>query len=220
MKIKRDLQIKAIALRKSGHSLSEIAKMLNVAKSSASLWVRNVNISKTAIRRILSRSQEGVQRGADRRRVQAQVVKDRIYEEAIEAINQLKTSKAIDRLILSIMYWCEGGKDDTSVSFTNSDPKLVRSFIDLLVTSFDIDRNKISARLHLHEYHNPEIQLALWSKNLDLDKNKFKKFYLKPNTGTRKRENYPGCINIRYYDSFSARKLLYLAQAYLNKKGA
>ena len=220
MKVKRDLQIKAVTLRKSGHSLSEIADQLNVAKSSASLWVRNVKLSEKALRRILMCRQRGIQKGADARRQQAEVSKNRIFKEAEDEIIGLRTSKKINKLILALVYWCEGAKDDSSVSFTNSDPNLTRSFIDLLEKSFDIERRKISARLHLHEYHNPKIQLTWWSKKLALDEDQFKKFYLKPNTGKRKRDNYPGCVNIRYYDSFLARKLLYLAIVYLNKKGA
>ncbi|OGN23563.1 MAG: hypothetical protein A3A13_03225 [Candidatus Yanofskybacteria bacterium RIFCSPLOWO2_01_FULL_43_22] len=219
MKIKRDLQIRAVALRKSGHSLSEISDQLNVAKSSASLWVRNVKLSDKALQRILICKQKGVQKGGDARKMESRLAKNKIYKEAEAEIADLKTSKGINRLVLVMIYWCEGGKDDSSVSFTNSDPDLTRSFLDLLEKSFGADRRKIGARLHLHEYHDPKIQLAWWSKKLALNEDQFKKFYLKPNTGKRKRDNYPGCVNIRYYNSFLARKLLYLAMVYLNKNG-
>ena len=219
MKIKRDLQIKAAVLRKSGHSLSEIADQLNVSKSSASLWARGVRLSSKALQRILIRKQKGIQRGADARKLESRLAKIKIFKEAEMEIAGLKTSKNINRLVLVMIYWCEGGKDDSSVSFTNSDPDLTRSFIDLLEKSFDANRQKISARLHLHEYHDPKIQLAWWSQKLALNEDQFKKFYLKPNTGKRKRDNYPGCVNIRYYNSFLARKLLYLAMVYLNKNG-
>jgi len=219
MKVKRDLQIKAVALRKSGQSLSEIADQLNVAKSSASLWVRDVKLSDKALQRILLCKQKGIQKGADSRKLESQLAKDKIYKEAEIEVVSLRTSKEIDRLMLALIYWCEGGKDDSSLSFTNSDPDLTRAFIDLLEKSFDINRLKISARLHLHEYHNPKIQLAWWSNKLALKEDQFKKFYLKPNTGKRKRDSYPGCVNIRYYNSSLARKLLYLAMVYLNKNG-
>jgi transposase len=36
---------KAISLRRQGHSIKDISKELGVAKSSVSLWVRNVELT-------------------------------------------------------------------------------------------------------------------------------------------------------------------------------
>ena len=76
---------------------------------------------------------------------------------------------------------------------------------------------RIVARLHLHEYHDPKKQHLFWSKALGIPLDRFQKFYLKPHTGKVVRENYPGCVSIRYYDSIVARKILYLSQAFLGK---
>src|SRR3989344_4646357 len=102
MKVKRDLQIKAVALRKSGQSLSEIADQLNVAKSSASLWVRDVKLSDKALQRILLCKQKGIQKGADSRKLESQLAKDKIYKEAEIEVVSLRTSKEIDRLMLAL----------------------------------------------------------------------------------------------------------------------
>lgn len=114
-----------------------------------------------------------------------------------------------------MIYWCEGVKDDGYVAFTNSDPQLTRLFIDLLCKTFEADRSKFSAIIHLHEYHNPEKQKKFWANALNFFPTQFKKHYLKPNTAKRYRENYPGCISVRYYDTILARKLLFFAEAYM-----
>jgi len=48
---------KAIALRKEGYSIKEIARILPVSKSSASIWVKEVILNSQAKKRLLTRIQ-------------------------------------------------------------------------------------------------------------------------------------------------------------------
>jgi hypothetical protein len=124
------------------------------------------------------------------------------------------TSKAI----CSLLYWCEGNSSRYGkVSFTNSDPRLVKTFLHFLRNSFEIDESKFRPCVHLHQYHNPKRQLGFWSKTTGIPKKQFIKPYLKPNTGKRIRDNYPGCINIKYHSTDTARQLLMTAEAFLEK---
>ena len=43
------------------------------------------------------------------------------------------------KILCALIYWCEGAKVKTGIAFTNSDPNLVRTFLHLLKTGFDID---------------------------------------------------------------------------------
>lgn len=136
-----------------------------------------------------------------------------------------RQNRSFWRLCAALIYWCEGAKRNLSnVQFTNSDPKLVSLFLYALRLGFNLDEKRLSALVHLHEYHNEERQLALWSKVTRIPLVQFTKTYWKPHTKIRQRENYPGCINVRYGDASVARRLnaIYtiFADNYTNLKGA
>lgn len=209
---------RALILRRDGYSLNEISKLLKVSKSSVSVWVRNVPLSLNAKKRLLTIIKNAQYVSAEKKKLATLNFNNSIIKNAGELIDSFNISKDAEKLLCAMIFWCEGNKDyQGGVAFTNSDPALVRLFIDLFVKSFNIQRERLVARLHLHEYHDPNKQINFWAKTLKLSKSQFRKTYLKPHTGLRTRENYPGCISIRYYDSILARKLMALAQAYTQK---
>lgn len=213
--MKLDYKNKALQLRKDGYSVKEISKILSVAKSSVSIWVRDVHLSEEAKKRIMANMIKGRYLAAEKKRSQKNETIMRLREEAKAELKGIELIGGAEKLLCALLYWCEGVKNDSYVAFANSDPKLTKLFIDLLCKYFKVDRKKFRAVLHLHQYHNPKIQEKFWSRSLNLSSSQFRKYYLKPNTGIRYRDNYPGCISVRYYDTLLARKLLYLAQIYM-----
>jgi len=97
----------------------------------------------------------------------------------------------------------------------NSDPALCKYFIDSLVKYFGADRNRFHILLHLHDYHNPELQRRLWSNFIRVKEKQFYKSYLKQHSGKRLHMQYQGCASIRYYDTMLARQLLHIARQLL-----
>lgn len=218
MKKKQEEKLKAIELRKRGYSLNEIIANLGVAKSSASVWVRNVPLSNKARNRLLTRVKLGQVVSAENKRRRTQECIEEHFQNASREIAQKRFTKIDKKIICSMIYWCEGAKDDRSGAyFANSDPDLVRSFLDLFRSSFELDEKKFRVCIHLHEYHNPKKQLSFWSKVTNIPKKQFIKPYLKPHTGKRTRDGYPGCIGIKYHNTDIARQLMATAQAFLNK---
>lgn len=209
---------KAIKLRKEGHSLKEISGVLGVAKSSVSVWVKDVILSKIAKKILLSKIKVGQMVSADNKRAKTLGINKFLETSAIKEIEDINFPYQFKKILCVMLFWCEGNKNyRDGIAFTNSDPKLSKLFIDLFSEVFNINKSKISIRLHLHEYHNSRKQTHLWAKILGISAKQFKTPYKKPHTGKRTRENYPGCASIRYYDSILARKMLYLAQAFVNK---
>jgi orotate phosphoribosyltransferase-like protein len=51
-KLPLEIKRKAIALRKRGYSVKEIAEKLHIAKSTSSLWVREIKLNKKAQQRL------------------------------------------------------------------------------------------------------------------------------------------------------------------------
>ncbi|OGN21783.1 MAG: hypothetical protein A3B00_02920, partial [Candidatus Yanofskybacteria bacterium RIFCSPLOWO2_01_FULL_41_33] len=213
--MKLEAKQKSLALRKDGCSLKEISQLLGVSKSSVSGWVRDVVLSNKAKSKLLLKITRGQFLGAQKRKEYGDN-KNRLLKEQAKADLASVVSDLNGKIICAMIYWCEGTKEYKSgIAFTNSDPELTRLFLDLLVKYFPVNKQRIVARLHLHEYHNPKKQHLFWSKALSLPINQFQKFYLKPHTGIVIRKNYPGCISLRYYDNIVARKILYFGQAFL-----
>ena len=219
MKIKEYHQ--AVKLRKQGYSMTEISNTLRVSKSTASIWVREIELSVAAQKVLNQKVTEGQRRAAQTKRDRT-ARKIEIYSHrANKCIQQKKFDRFTTKLFCSLLYWCEGGKYvNTFLSFTNSDPSVVRTFLALLRRSYNLNEKKFRACIHLHSYHVALKQLNFWSDVTQFPKNQFIKPWRKAHSGKRIRADYPGCINIRYYNADVARDLLMTGKAFIEKVGA
>lgn len=196
---KKDLFLNAAKLRESGHSLREISEKLRISKSTASLWTRKQSISDIGKKRLENLSIKG------RKKSKVTLIKKRINrlekmeKECTVLSKKINFKKDDFKLMLALLYWCEGGKTDKRVTFINSDHNLIKAFLKLLRKSFIIDEKKLKALLHLHEYHNRKKMLEYWADVAGI-KTENITVYNKKNSGKRKRDSYKGCISLRYGD--------------------
>lgn len=194
------LKSQALSLRQSGYSIKQIAKMLNIAVSTSSVWLNGVELKVSAQKRIDLRSAEARQRGALERKRRLLIKYETIEKIVREDLDKLNLDKISKRLLCAFLYWGEGAKTGKDLRFINADPKVVQVYLLLLRDSFKINEIKLRARLHIHEYHDEKKQLIFWSKITKIPIYRIS-IYRKPNTGKIIREGYPGCISINYADS-------------------
>ena len=110
-----------------------------------------------------------------------------------------------------MLYWCEGGKTEKAkLSFINSDPILVRYFVDNFRKAFDVDESRFRPMIHIHNYHNADTQTKFWSDITKIPVSQFTKPYNKPNTGKRIKKDYQGCISLRYYGRKVREEMMFL----------
>ncbi len=194
-------RIKAIELRKSGHSIKEIAKILNIAINTSSNWLREISISKEGESRM--REQASLHRyKMSLCWTQKRLTKSLFHQKQAQIIlDQISFTPSISKLICAVFFWAEGSKTNHRLEFTNSDPNMIVLFLRLLRQSYDLDEKKFRVCLHLHEYHNAEEMIDFWSRITGIPHNQFIKPYKKPHTGFRKKKDYEGCVSIRYYNS-------------------
>ena len=213
---------KALSLRARGYSISEIHRRLNVSKGRVSEWVRNVHLSDKSKLRLLDRIKLGAIISAENKKTKTRKVIDSLLSEAIKEVSTINiNSVGLMKLFCSLIYWCEGGKDwYSSMCFTNSDPQLVKVFLNLFRKSFSVDLKKFRVCVHLHGYHNIRKQLNFWSNITDIPLKQFIKPFNKTSTGKRIKEGYNGCVSVRYHDVGINRELLASAQAFFIKQGA
>ncbi|MEI6864342.1 MAG: hypothetical protein WCK46_03220 [Candidatus Adlerbacteria bacterium] len=217
MKIKILEKKEASRLRKKGYSLGEISTKLNISKGTASLWLKHVLISSVGKSRIKERRAKGA---ANSRQAHLKQTTERLKEASLFAgktLSVVAITPELSRISCALMYWCEGekSKNDKSLTFTNSDPLLVKSFLKNLRAGFPISEEKFRVCVHLHSYHNKDKQLLFWSKVTSIPLEQFVKPYQKMNSGKNIREGYAGCASIRYHDVKVARQVHALARAFL-----
>ncbi len=191
------------SLRAQGLDCEEIATALGVAKSSVSLWVRDVprppRLSDAECRK---RAAEGVERywAAERSVREAKRAADR--EAAAAQIGDLS-----DRELLiagAIAYWCEGTKNkphrrSDRVVFMNSDPALIQFFLRFLAAA-QTPPGDLAFRVYIHETADLGSAELFWLKITGAKPEQFHRPALKRHVPKTERKNvgedYHGCLRI------------------------
>jgi len=210
---RKEMFSKAIKLRKRGRSFREISELLNISKSTASLWTRGTILNSKAIQRLEGLKELGRERSKQTKERQRTSAEKEISKKARIIVKNVKLNDSHRKIICSLIYWCEGGKNDGGrVNFTNSDPQLMRYFLKIFRKSFFLNENKFRALLHVHEYHEENRQVRFWSKITQIPIEQFSKSFHKKNTGKNKRAGYQGCLSVRYYDSKIQKELFFISK--------
>lgn len=166
-------RIQAILLRKEGESIKNIGKILNISKSSASIWCREVQITEKQRNELMNgrnlKSLKGRLIGAEmnkQKRIRA--IEDG-YIFGKQQIQKLNNRELI--IAGTALYWAEGSKSDLTFGFQfiNSDPDMIicmRRFLSLL----GIEDMDVACKVQINEMHKPRIELVLkfWKDLLDL----------------------------------------------------
>lgn len=153
-----------------------------------------------------------------RRNAKESLEKERL-KKAIRSIKSIYFSKEILKLCCALMWWCEGEKTLKYVKFVSSDTTLVANFLNMFRSGFQLEESKFRALIHLHDYHNDQSQKNFWSEITKIPLSQFHKSYQKKSSHVRKKENYPGCIAITYYDAKIAKKLAAIYNAFSISRG-
>ena len=201
---------KAIELRKQGLSYKEILEQISVAKSSLSLWLRNVGLSKKQKQRLTKKKLKSALRGAKRKKEIRIAVTAEIKNKARRDVGKL--SKRELWLIGIALYWGEGSKEKnyrpgTGVQFSNSDPYMINLFIAWLIKIVKISKDRIKFDIYIHESHknNTDRVINFWSIQTGFSANNFKNVYFKKNKINTKRKNtgasYYGLLRVRVKES-------------------
>jgi transcriptional regulator with XRE-family HTH domain len=209
--MKLDLKNKAFILRNKGFSYKEISDKLKISKSTASLWLRNVKLSEIAKKRIHKLGVNGRNKGNDSVQRRIAVEDGEILLSVKKTISKCSLLKDDLKVICALLYWCEGGKTEKAkLSFINSDPILVKFFIDTFRKAFTVDEKRFRPLIHVHGYHDVGKQTKFWSDITKIPVGQFTKPYNKPNTGKRIKKNYQGCVSVRYYGKQARQEMLFL----------
>lgn len=114
-------------MRRAGWSIREIARDLGLSKSTASLWVREIEVSAAVRAKLKEKLAEGVRKGGNATRLAAGAKVALAVEEARGNWDQL-SQEPLFMLGIGI-YMGEGSKRSCSLGLSNSDAGIVRAWI-------------------------------------------------------------------------------------------
>jgi hypothetical protein len=201
-------QQQARCLRRTGLPLAEIAAHLGVAKSSVSLWVRDVEFSP------LPRPPRGRRRDPNALQLRKRAEIDRLVEEGRARIGRLSEREFLVAGIA--LYAGEGSKWDGTVRFVNSDPRMVVFFCTWLRHFYEIDESRLRLTLYLHQGLDLSAAMAYWSTLTDIPESQFCKPYRAvPDPSIRHAKHVHGCVTVRYSCSATHRSIMGLVGALL-----
>ena len=200
---KDDLHAKARQLRVLGQDYEQIAAALGVAKSSVSLWVRDLpEVSRFSTSEGKKRSAEGARRYWAVQRQVNEASRAAARATAADEIGNLAERELV--IAGAVAYWCEGSKNkpgpwNDHVAFTNSDPALIRFFLSFLEAT-GTPRADVTFRVYIHQSADVESAQRFWLEVTGARPDQFRTPTLKrhnPNT-VRKNvgEGYHGCLRI------------------------
>lgn len=201
----------AVKLRLRGYSYSEILREVSVAKSTLSLWLKYVSLSKKQHQRLTHKKRVSALKGAQKRREIRLVSTRKIKTKSISAVGSLTDREFW--LLGAALYWAEGSKEKSyrpseSVIFSNSDPKMIRFFIKWL-KRIGISRKKIVPEIYIHKTHRNKLSAVIrfWSEATGFNETGFKRIYFKKANQKSLRKNagesYNGLLRLRVLKSVS-----------------
>lgn len=212
--MKSKLKKRAIYLRESGLSYTEILSQIPVSKSTLSLWLKSVNLSSSQKQKLTQKKLDSIKRGWEAWSLKRTKRTMRIAKAAIKDIENLKIYPNNLLLIGIALYWAEGAKEKKyrpgqGVSFSNSDPRMIKLFILWLIKCIRIKERQIYLDIYIHNTHKERINdvIGYWSQVTGFHEDKFDKIYFKNNKINTNRkntgDNYNGLIRVRVAKSSS-----------------
>lgn len=182
MSIDSALKQKAIQLRLEGKSYTEILRHLQLkSKGTLSAWFRELKLTAKAQRRLKNNIALAAKRGLlafnKKRSRLIHGQNEAAYHLGIGNIGKLNERELL--LLGVALYWGEGTKYERkngsiALVFTNSDPEMIRAFMQFLRQILKIPEERIRAGIHMYSSAEIDIRSArrYWSTitNLPIDR--------------------------------------------------
>lgn len=195
-------QAVARELRAQAWTLQEIADELGVAKSSVSLWVRDVDFTprprngRVAQRRAPNKLQ---------RRKQAEI--EALLDAGRHRVGQLSEREFL--VAGTVLYAGEGSKTDGAVKLANSSGSLIAFFCAWIRHFFEIDESRVRLRLYLHEELDLDAASCFWSDVTGIPLTQFGKPYRAvADSSIRRTKHVNGCATVVYGCSRTHRAIM------------
>jgi len=163
-------------LRKQGYSIKEICKKAGLAKSSVSIWVRDIKLT---LKQKQNLSEKGIKKEVIEKRRNTRLIKENARRQIIIDKAKKEINKLLERelkLMGIALYWAEGSKTRRgTVQFSNSDPKLVQIMMRFFRKICRVPRRKFRGHIFLHPHLSDKKAKEYWHNISGIPLNQFYK---------------------------------------------
>jgi len=184
---------RARELRRQGKSINQIVKEGGLTKSSVSLWVRDIILTKEQKQKISQRgrSVESIEKRRVNRLFNESKKRQLIINDAKKDFSHITLEEL--RLIGIILYLGEGAKTKRgSAAIANSDPMVIKIMIKFFRKVCKVPRDKLRGHIHTFAHTNINKVEKYWSKTTGIPRKQFYKTYVKPSSASlQKRKTLP-----------------------------
>ncbi len=210
-------------LRCEGLSIKQIAVMVGVSKSSVSGWVRDIELSEDVLANIENQRRLGRERS---RKTRLSNIAKRNVALSIKCREEILPFSKRDLWIAGLMLYAGEGRKNSAVSsqrveMVNSDPAILRVFLNFLMQVCSVPSEKVTVRLFLYEDIDPTEAHEFWSKELNVPMPQFRRPFIKQSCSDspyRRRSDY-GTAHVELYDVKIYRKIMGWLQAAYESNG-
>ena len=134
-------------------SVKEIAARLDISASTASRWLRGIELTPEQVAALDARNpaMNGQMTGARRLAAKARSARlqAQAHGRALAALGDPLHRAGC------MLYWAEGSKGRNKVTFTNSDPDMVRFFLAFLRQCYDVDDERVTLAVNVAPRERP-----------------------------------------------------------------
>lgn len=216
-----ELKETAIALRKSGMSMTVIERKLGIPRSTLSGWFKTVPISDEQRLRLMKNRRDGWEKArikaSDWHRGQKALRLLKAKQEAIETLDKIEISEAVLDLAFAMLYLGEGAKGGTT-SLASSDPLILKFVLSVLEHNYAITKDMVRCELHLRVDQDPVELKRYWSTVLGIPIIRFRGTYTdQRSAGKPTYEHYKGVCVLYCGPIAIQRKLIYLYNLFCEK---
>lgn len=186
-------KIKARALREQGFSIKEIERKLGVRRSSVSVWVRDIELTKLQRKRlslrglavdVMERRRQTRQKHENARRMR--------FLQAGHA--DIFSREELDIFMLGVgLFWGEGSKTNRgTIELSNTDPRIIQIFVKFLTAVCGLSRSKLRGHVGIHSHLSIESAEKYWSGVSGIPRSQFSKTsFQKSRAGKGERDPLP-----------------------------
>ncbi len=208
---KKEEKERVIALRLEGKSLGYIQSQIKIPKATIYSWLKGVKLQAEHTQLLRSNTlialQEGRVRFQKLKKDERTSLTNSMFMQGIGKVGQLSDR---DLFIAGVaLYWGEGfkNKHESRLGFCNSDPAMVKFYLNWLKKCLGVHTQDIVARVtinKIHEKRTREIEI-FWSQQLQIPLNQFTKPFYQKSVWQRQYHdnNYYGVIRIHVVNSIN-----------------
>ncbi len=213
------LKPEAIKLRKKGISMTFIEKKYGIPRSTLSGWFKNIILNKLQKKKLDRGRKKALIYARQKALIWHNTQKigrlRKAEQEGQEVLEKINNDNNVTELALALLYLGEGFKKSTTTGMGNTDPLILKFFLDILIKIYNVNIKNIALFLHLRADQDPEKIKKYWAQQLHVPLNVFRKTSIDKRTaGTKTYPSYKGVCVINCGNVAIQRRLVYIGRKY------